>query len=272
MSLICESLGFAYNGRPILADISFRVERGELCAVLGRNGSGKSTLLACLCGLERPRSGRVTINGLDITRADRASVARTVSLVPQEHVDIFPFPVLDVVVMGRTAHLGLSGRPTPEDYEAAMDVLRTLNAAHLATRNFNRISGGERQTALLARALLQTREALLMDEPTNHLDFNNQHTLLARIRELCRQRGTRVVATLHDPNVARLFADHVIMLRDGHIIAQGPPSEVMTEDSVSRLYETPTRRITTAEGMELFLPEMAWEAAVGNGTRGNNAP
>lgn len=267
MSLHCSSLTFTREGRHILRDISFSVRRGELCAILGRNGSGKTTLLSCLCGLERPDSGSVTVGDKDILGGDRASIARTVSLVPQEHVDIFPFSVLDVVVMGRTAYLGLTGKPGKQDYVDAMTVLERLGASHIAGRSFNRISGGERQAALLARALLQTREALLMDEPTNHLDFNNQYTLLSRIRALCQSRGTRVVATLHDPNLARLFADHVVMLRDGGILTQGPPAEVMTADTVSRLYETPTRKVVTEDGLELFLPEQTWAAPQQNAPR-----
>lgn len=265
MSLVCSNLSFSYGSKQILNDVSFQVKRGQFCAILGRNGSGKSTLLSCLCGLLPTDSGSVSVAGQDMLSAGRESVARMMSLVPQEHGEIFPFSVLDVVVMGRTAYLGAMSRPSETDYAAAGDILKKLSADHLAHRNFNRISGGERQCVLLARALLQTRETLLMDEPTNHLDFNNQYSLLSRIRTLCRERGTRVVATLHDPNLARIFADTVVMLKKGTVIAQGPCSEVMRPCALSDLYETPTRRITTREGLELFLPEKALEAPVLDG-------
>jgi iron complex transport system ATP-binding protein len=174
--------------------------------------------------------------------------------VPQEHADIFPFRVLDVVVMGRTATFGFAQRPGPEDYRAAQRVLTELEAGSLAGRNFNRISGGERRIALLARALLQAEGSLLLDEPTNHLDFNNQYRLLEKIKGLCREKGTSVVASLHDPNLAARFADTVVMLDGGAVLAGGAVDRVMTAPMVSRLYQTPTRRIETGAGEVVFVP------------------
>ena len=254
MSLVCQNLHFAYNGQPILTAVDLDVKEGEFCVLLGRNGSGKTTLIYCLAGLLRPQKGTVVINGLDLATASRVEIARQVSLVPQEHADIFPFTVLDVVVMGRTARLGFSQRPRPADYRAARRVLAELEAEPLAERNFNRISGGERRIALLARAILQAENALLLDEPTNHLDFNNKYRLLAKIKTLCRQKRTRVVASLHDPNLAAQFADTVVMLSGKGVLASGDVHTVMTEERISRLYQTPTRRVETDDGKTLFVP------------------
>ncbi|MEE4609258.1 MAG: ABC transporter ATP-binding protein, partial [Desulfobacteraceae bacterium] len=142
MSLVCRHLHFAYNGIPILSAVDLEVQAGEFRVLLGRNGSGKTTLIYLLAGLLRPQRGMVSIDGLDLATASRADIARQVSLVPQEHADIFPFRVLDVVVMGRTSTFRFAQRPGPDDYRAARRVLADLEAEALAERNFNRISGG----------------------------------------------------------------------------------------------------------------------------------
>jgi len=254
MSLACQNLHFAYNGHAILTAVDLDVNAGEFCVLLGRNGSGKTTLIYCLAGLLRPQKGTVAINGLNLAAASRVEIARQVSLVPQEHADIFPFKVLDVVVMGRTAMLGFNQRPGNADYLAARRVLAELEAESLADRNFNRISGGERRIALLARAILQAENTLLLDEPTNHLDFNNKYRLLAKIKRLCLEKGIRIIASLHDPNLAAQFADTVVMLSDGRVLASGDVHTVMTSERVSQLYQTPTRRIETDDGETLFVP------------------
>lgn len=266
MSLVCRNLHFSYNGTAILRAVDLDVEKGEFCVLLGRNGSGKTTLIYCLAGLLQLQKGSVTIDGLDLAAASRAEIARRVSLVPQEHADIFPFRVLDVVVMGRTAMLGFARRPGGEDYLAARKVLAELDAEPLAERNFNRISGGERRIALLARAILQAEGTLFLDEPTNHLDFNNKYRLLAKIKGLCRDKSTRVVASLHDPNLAAQFADTVVMLSGGRVMASGDVHKVMTAAMISRLYQTPTRRVATDDGEMIFIPNLT-AASVKDGER-----
>jgi len=256
MSLSCSALSFAYGREPVLLDISFRVENGTFCAILGRNGSGKTTLLHCLGGILKPDQGRIELDGLDIAGLSRQELARLVSLVPQESIDIFPFQVIDVVVMGRTPFLGLGQSPGRDDYRLAWQTLGLLEAGYLGQRNFNKISGGERQIALLARALVQSTDTILLDEPTNHLDFQNTYRLLGRIKELCRSRGLRAVAAIHDPNLAYLFADQVVMLKEGRLLAQGPTEQVMTAEWVSELYGTETLLAEVSGGLSLFLPAL----------------
>ena len=257
MSIVCRDLHFAYNGNPILTDVNLDVEEGAFCVLLGRNGSGKTTLIYCLAGLLSSQQGTVAVDGMQLAGATRGDIATRVSLVPQEHGDIFPFRVLDVVVMGRTARFRFAQRPGPGDYQAAYQTLAQLGAQNLAERNYNRISGGERRIALLARALLQAEGTLLLDEPTNHLDFNNQYRLLEKIKTLCREKGTSVVASLHDPNLAARFADTVVMLKDGRVLASGTVDRVMTASGVSRLYETTVRRIEIDDGGVVFVPCLA---------------
>ena len=254
MTLLCRSLSFSYNGCHVLEDISFQVEKGTFCAILGRNGSGKTTLLHCLNGILKPDRGSISLDGLDLGSVSQAQIARQVSMVPQEHTDIFPFSVIDFVVMGRTPFLKMMHSPGPEDYRMALDALHTLNAGFLAERNYNQISGGERQIALLARALLQSSATVLLDEPTNHLDFNHRYRMLDRMKRLCKDRNARIIATMHDPNLALLFSDQVVMLKNGRIVAQGKTEEVMTNFNVSELYDAKTQKIGLSNAVKIFLP------------------
>jgi len=253
--LECRDLSFSYRQVPVLDHISFKVHAGRFCAILGRNGSGKTTLLHCLNKIIPLDSGKVLIFGKNITDLNQNQIARQISLVPQEHLDIFPYRVIDVVVMGRAPFLRLSQRPGPADYKIAHDALNFLNAGSLALKNFNQISGGERQMCLLARAVTQTKHLMLLDEPTNHLDFNNQYHLLSAIKSLCRSKGISIVATLHDPNMAALFADDLIMVKDNTLMEQGPARQVMTQKNISALYEIPLGTVKINEQKKLFFPE-----------------
>ncbi|MDD2220045.1 MAG: ABC transporter ATP-binding protein [Desulfoplanes sp.] len=254
MSLSCQGLHFYYGQHHALKDISFEVKDACFCALLGRNGSGKTTLLHCMNGILKPSSGTLRLDGVDITRGSAREIARNVSMVPQERSEMFPFDVLDVVVMGRTPFLKMYESPSQLDYAMAKKALAMVGAEKLAPRNFNRISGGERQLALVARALVQDPSTLLLDEPTNHLDFKNQYLLLNQIKTLCRKRGTRVVTSMHDPNMATLFADRVILLKYGRIVAQGTVTDIMTEEHLSDLYETELKKIDIGTGRSVFLP------------------
>ena len=254
MSLSCKDLHYYYGPHHALKDITFEVKDACFCALLGRNGSGKTTLLQCMNGILKPSNGKLLLDGMDITTAPVRDIARHVSMVPQERTEMFPFDVLDVVVMGRTPFLKMYASPSPLDYALAKKALAMLDAEKLAHRNFNRISGGERQLALVARALVQDPSTLLLDEPTNHLDFKNQYLLLERIKVLCKERGTRVVTSMHDPNMAMLFADRIVLIKYGRVLAEGPAREIMTEKNLSDLYETELKKINIGTDRPLFLP------------------
>jgi iron complex transport system ATP-binding protein len=255
VTLECCDLHFSYRQVPVLDRVSFKVHSGRFCAILGRNGSGKTTLLHCLNNILSPDSGKVLVHGQDIADMGQQQIARQISLVPQEHLDIFPYRVIDVVVMGRAPFLRMSQRPGPLDYEMAREALAFLNAGSLALKNFNEISGGERQMCLLARAITQTKHLMLLDEPTNHLDFNNQYHLLSAIKSLCRSKGISIVATLHDPNMAALFADDLIMVKNNTIMEQGAAAEAMTQENISALYDIPLGLVKINEQKKLFFPE-----------------
>jgi len=257
--LECQSLCFRYNGNEVLNNISFKAGTGRFYAVLGRNGSGKTTLIHCLNKILTPVSGKVLIHGKDIASLTRNDIAKQISLVPQEHLDIFPYKVIDVIVMGRAPFLKIASSPEPEDYEIAGKALKDLNAEDLAHKNFNQISGGERQITLLARALAQATKIMLLDEPTNHLDFNNQYNLLSCIKNLCKSKGISIIASMHDPNMAALFSDEVIMIKDSNIMAQGRTESVMTKENISRLYDTDTSAILLNKEKKFFLPSKVIE-------------
>ena len=243
LMLECIDLKFQYRNKIVFAHISFQALPGRFCAILGRNGSGKTTLIHCLNHILNPLSGRILVQGRDMASFGRNDIARTISLLPPEQIDIFPYRVLDVVVMGRAPFLKMAARPGEKDYAIAEKALRQLNAQDLSLRNFNRISGGERQIVLLARCLAQAAPIMLLDEPTNHLDFNHQHHLLSSMGRLCREKGISVVAAMHDPNLAAMFADDVIMIKDGRVMAKGVKEKVMTEENISTLYDMDIRKV-----------------------------
>lgn len=234
--LSCRNLSFSYGEKTILENVSLDFWPGEFVGLLGCNGAGKSTLLSCLGGLLPSRFDNLSIDGLNLGNAGRRDIARRLSMVPQEHENMFPFSVLEVVVMGRTAFLGSFGAPGKDDTALAEAVLAELRISGLAQRVYTSLSGGEKQMVLLARALAQTRKIVFLDEPTNHLDYRNRYQMLSQLKSLSRDSGSCVVACLHDPNHALLFADRVILLEQGRILAEGPARDVLTGETVSRLY------------------------------------
>jgi iron complex transport system ATP-binding protein len=256
MSLVCTNITFAYNGTRVLHQVSLDVPKGSFCALLGRNGSGKTTLLHCLCGILHPESGEIMVDNNPVHLVNGTARAKCISLVPQESDQIFPFTVLDLVLMGRNPHLSGFAMPGPEDEKSAWQALELLGAAHLAKRRVNQISGGERQLATVARALAQQAPVMLLDEPTNHLDFHNQYHLLYQIRKLCRDQNLTVLASMHNPNAVAAVADRVVLLEAGHAAAQGDAESVLTQKQLSRLYGMPLVESRLTGGQKHFMPVM----------------
>lgn len=256
MSLVCTNITFAYNGTRVLHQVSLDVPKGSFCALLGRNGSGKTTLLHCLCGILHPESGEIMVDNNPVHLVNGTARAKCISLVPQESDQIFPFTVLDLVLMGRNPHLSRFAMPGAEDEKSAWQALELLGAAHLAKRRVNQISGGERQLATVARALAQQAPVMLLDEPTNHLDFHNQYHLLYQIRKLCRDQNLTVLASMHNPNAVAAAADRVVLLEAGHAAAQGDAESVLTQKQLSRLYGMPLVESRLTGGQKHFMPVM----------------
>jgi len=220
----------------VLKEISFRVSPGEMTTVLGPNGSGKTTLFKCIIGLWTPQSGRICYKDQNLLQLPHAQRARMLATVPQDHDPPFPYSVIDVVLMGRAAHMGIFSTPAKADYSRAEEAMETVGVRHLRARAYTRISGGERQLVLIARALAQESPVLLLDEPTSHLDFRNQVLILKKVREIMKQRDLTVLMTLHDPNLAMLFSDTAILIEGGRLAASGSPQMVITEENLKRVY------------------------------------
>lgn len=256
MSLICRDLCYAYHQEQVLHGVSLDVPEGTFCALLGRNGSGKTTLLHCLCGILHPQQGQVFVQGLPVDGQDHSYRARCMSLVPQESGQAFPFTVLDMVLMGRNPHLKGCAQPGPGDQEIAWQALQILKAEHLAYRRVNQISGGERQLAIVARALAQQTPVMLLDEPSNHLDFHNQYRLLYQILDLCRERNISILATMHDPNTVAAVADQVVLLQAGQVTGQGNAEEMLTQQNLSSLYGLPIVESRLMSGIKHFMPSL----------------
>jgi iron complex transport system ATP-binding protein len=235
MTLAAEKLSFGYRDRRVGSDVTLQLEPGEVLCLLGPNGSGKTTLFRTLLGLLPPQSGRVMVDGRDAAGLSRDRIARHVSYVPQAHGTFFPYTVAEVVLMGRTAHLGLFSAPAVRDRAAAAEALQRMGIEHLAESVYTRISGGERQLTLIARALAQDSRLMVMDEPTANLDFGNQLRVLDHIRRLAGS-GIGILLSTHDPDQALHCADRVAMLHEGRLLACGEAGDVMTEARLQQIY------------------------------------
>ena len=258
MRLEARDLAIGYPGHLVGRDISLALAPGEVLCLLGPNGAGKTTLFRTLLGLQPPLGGAVLIDGTPLARLRPAEIARRLAYVPQAHVTEFSYSVLDVVLMGRTARLKAFASPGAADERIALDKLSVLGIGELASHDYTKISGGQRQLALIARALAQEAPILVLDEPTASLDFGNQALVLARIRELA-GHGFGIVLSTHDPDHALLVGTRVAVIADGGLRAIGPPAEVVTPALLSAIYRTAVLVEATPSGHRVCVP--AWEPA-----------
>lgn len=251
MGIITEDVSLSYNGHLVLGRVSLHLRKGAVITLLGPNGCGKTTLLKVINGLLHPGQGKVYVDGKDVARMKQTDMAKLIGHVPQTQRNSFPFTAQDIVLTGRMPHISALAQPGPEDVEKACQALQMVGASHLSGRPYTRISGGERQLVMIARALAQEPSFLLLDEPTSYLDFKNQFAVLKMISRIARDEKVTVVMTLHDPNHALMFSDEVILLRklttpEGcgkeplsshqNVVAAGMPREVMTPDNIRDAY------------------------------------
>ena len=251
-----DGLRFAYvRGEAVLDGLSMRADAGRLTCVLGPNGSGKTTLLRVLVGLARPAAGEVRLAGRPLGAYRRADLARCVAYVPQETLAAAGFTVAETVLMGRSPHIGALGLESERDWQVAGEALRQTDTERFAERGLDDLSGGERQRVLLARALAQEPDVVLLDEPTAFLDIKHQHAIYGLLRRLAAEEGKTVVAVSHDVGLASAYGDHLVLLSRGRVAAAGTPGEVVRPAILGRVYETPVEvRTDEATGRPYVLP------------------
>ncbi|MGH9346847.1 MAG: ABC transporter ATP-binding protein [Vicinamibacterales bacterium] len=241
MLLRAENVSYGYRAARgaaafELRDVSVTIPKGSLTALLGPNGGGKTTLVSLLSGVLRPQRGRVLLDGVDLSTLSRRHVARRVAIVPQETHPAFDYTVMEMVLMGRHPHLGPFAIEGPGDLDVAREALSATGTAALADRSYMTLSGGEKQRVIIASALAQSPDLLLLDEPTASLDLGYQLEIAALLGRLNRERQVTLVLATHDLNLAAALCTHVVMIRQGSVVAEGPMGAVLTADGVRALY------------------------------------
>lgn len=269
-----RDVNLLYDRVLVLDDVTLNLRRGSVTTLLGPNGCGKTTLLKVINGLLKPNGGVVSVGGRDVAIMNPKELAKTIGIVSQIHRTSFPFSVLDVVLTGRMPYISAFSMPGEDDLEIAGQSLARVGMSHLSQRPYTQISGGERQLAMIARALAQEPRFLILDEPTSYLDFKNQVLVLKMVTDLARKGDFTVVMTLHDPNHALMFSDEVVLMRKlaseadedcreailikecssrGNVVAFGRPAEVMTPEKIAEAYGIKVE-VLEHKGRRILLP------------------
>lgn len=248
-----SDLTYRYNGSKqlILKNLSLDIPTGTTTAILGPNGSGKTTLLRLLVGVLRPQEGEIRFAGRPQGSYSRREMSQLVGLVPQDEHIPFDFSILEYVLLGRAPYLGALAMPAEADYQVVREVLHTTGLGGLQDRPLPKLSGGERQLAVVARALAQQPRILLMDEPAAHLDLSNQGRLLSIMRKLVAE-GTTLILTTHDPNLAAAVAGYAVLMRGGRILDAGPAESILTTEKLSATYCVPVQ-VFQVDGRRIIL-------------------
>lgn len=247
-----HALSYRLGQRLILGPLDLTLAPGDNIALLGANGAGKSTLLRLLLGLLRPSGGQVCLQGRALQGLGRRAVARQLAYVPQSHVPSFPYRVEQIVLQGRLPISGLGRAPGAADHQAVEAALHELGIADLQRRLYTELSGGERQLVLIARALVQQAQLILLDEPVTGLDFGHQLRLLALLQRLA-AKGLCVLSSTHRPEQALAACNRVLVLHEGQLLADGPPHGVIDSALMARLYQIQVRQIDV-DGHRFFVP------------------
>jgi len=239
--LSASEVTFGYRRRTgerfFIRDLSLTIPAGSLTGLLGPNGSGKTTLLKLLSGVLTPDSGAVTLWGRPLSDMPQRQIARRIATVPQETHPAFDYTCLEMVLMGRHPHLGAFEFEGPKDFAIVQDAMRATGTSHLADRNYMTLSGGEKQRVVIAAALAQTSDILLLDEPTASLDLGYQLDVAELLRHLNRDRRVTMLLATHDVNLAASLCDTLILMRQGRILAHGPTADVLTASAIAALYD-----------------------------------
>lgn len=234
MKLKVDKLGFSYEKTPILKDISFETNSGEITCLLGPNGTGKTTLLKCISRIIQPSSGNVLVDGTLINKMNTKELAKLFSYVPQSTHTAFPISVIDTVLMGRVQNINFKVKE--EDKEIVFNILEEMNLNNIAFKNINNLSGGERQRVFIAKAIAQQSPIILLDEPTSSLDMKNQLETLEIISSLVKEKNIMAIMSIHDLNIASMYGDKIIMLKNSGVYSYGNIKEVINKENIKQVY------------------------------------
>ncbi len=232
----CKGVSFSYNGKKVLEGVDVAIKSGEVVSICGPNGSGKTTLLRVLNGVLEPKKGKVQLDGKDLTALKPRDVAKVMAMVPQESHFEFDFTVEEVVSMGRTPHQGLLSFTNPEDRRSVERAMEITEVLKMRSKSINRLSGGEKQRAVVARALAQEPQLMLLDEPVSNLDIKHQFKTMKMLHKLNKKNGLALVMVLHDLQMAADNSDRLILMRGGRVVANGSPSAVLTRKNIKKVF------------------------------------
>ncbi len=232
MEILAEAVKYFIGPKEILKGVDLTLHSKEFLGIIGPNGSGKSTFLKCVYRVQKPTAGLISFDGRKLDELSYRESALKLAVVAQHNYYNFDFPVLDVVLMGRSPHKKMMERDNAEDYRLARESLAIVGLSGFEKRNFSTLSGGEQQRVILARALTQQTECLVLDEPTNHLDIKYQLEIMDIVKGL----GHTVMAAVHDLNIAAMYCDRLVAIKDGQVVGVGTPAELLTADFIRALY------------------------------------
>lgn len=245
MSLQIKNLSFGYKkNQMILNNINLEIKQGEILGILGPNGTGKTTFIKCINNIHKPNEGRILYDGNNIMNLSQLNIAKIIAYVPQYTNNFFPMNVIDTVMMGRMPYV--KKNYSDEDKEIVFSIIKKMNLEKFAFRNIKEMSGGERQRVFIARAMAQQPKIIILDEPTSSLDLYNQLFILHTITKLAKENNITTIMTIHDLNLASMFCDNILMLKDTHIFAHGKPESILTAEKIYEMYKVRTE-ITTPE-------------------------
>lgn len=241
--IVIDNLSWSYGTKKILSNVHLKIERNRFYSIIGPNGSGKTTLLKNISKTLEPRKSTVFVDKQDIASMKPREMARKMANVPQNtHID-FEFSAMDIVMMGRSPYFRRFQSESPKDVEIVKEAMLATSTWHLKDKNINEISGGERQRVIVARALAQQTDIILLDEPISQLDIHHQIELMDTVRKLVRESKVTVIAVLHDLNIAAQYSDSMILVHEGQVVLGGTPEQVLTEENIKRVYQLPVHII-----------------------------
>lgn len=253
MGIDIKNLSFSYKDKNVLRNISLHFEKGKIYGLLGLNGSGKTTLLKLILGLLKEDQGKVLINEKNKLDYEEDEISKYIAYVPQNLNISYDVSVLDFILMGFNPFLRLFEKPNKEHEKLALEQLYQMRLTHLTNKSLTSLSGGELQMILIARALIQNTDFIIMDEPIANLDLKNQSYVLDKIQEISKLYKKSIIVSLHDPNLIKKYCDDAILLKDGEVISQGASIDIINKENLKVVFNMPFEKIKTTTGSNYFI-------------------